>query len=73
MLRKGNGEKMNYFDKLKTKDAEKLRILLGEFRTWLSVNCKIENSETFKYGINDEFEDKIIYYFGKKKVIFLAG
>lgn len=63
---------MNYFDKLKTKDAEKLRILLGEFRTWLSVNCKIENSKDFKYGINDEFEDKIIYYFGKKKVIFLA-
>lgn len=63
---------MNYFDKLKTKDAEKLRILLGEFRTWLSVNCKIENSEVFKYGINAELEDKIIYYFGKKKVIFLA-
>lgn len=63
---------MNYFDKLKFKDAEKLRILLGEFRTWLSINCKIENSEVFKYGINSEFEDKIIYHFGKKKVIFLA-
>ena len=63
---------MNYFDKLKTKDAEKLRILLGEFRTWLSVNCKIENSETFKYGIDAELEDKIIYYFGKKKIIFYA-
>lgn len=63
---------MNYFDKLKFKDAEKLRILLDEFKTWLSVNCKIENSETFKYGIDAELEDKIIYHFGKKKVIFLA-
>lgn len=63
---------MNYFDKLKFKDAEKLRILLGEFRKWLAENCKIEDNDSFEYGINDEFEDKIIYYFGKKKVIFLA-
>ena len=63
---------MSYFNKLKDKDAEKLKILLKEFRTWLSVNCKIENNDVFKYGINAEFEDKIIYYFGKKKVIFLA-
>lgn len=63
---------MSYFEKLKDKDAEKLKILLKEFRTWLSINCKIENNDVFKYGINAEFEDKIIYYFGKKKVIFLA-
>lgn len=63
---------MSYFEKLKDKDAEKLKILLKEFRTWLSINCKIENSDVFKYGINTEFEDKIIYYFGKKKVTFLA-
>lgn len=63
---------MSYFEKLKDKDAEKLKILLKEFRTWLSVNCKIENSDVFKYGINAELEDKIIYYFGKKKVTFLA-
>ena len=63
---------MSYFEKLKDKDAEKLKILLKEFKTWLSVNCKIENNDVFKYGINAEFEDKIIYYFGKKKVIFLA-
>lgn len=63
---------MSYFEKLKDKDAEKLKILLKEFRTWLSVNCKIENNDVFKYSINAEFEDKIIYYFGKKKVTFLA-
>ena len=63
---------MSYFEKLKDKDAEKLKILLKEFRTWLSINCKIENNDVFKYGINTEFEDKIIYYFGKKKVTFLA-
>lgn len=63
---------MSYFEKLKDKDAEKLKILLKEFRTWLSINCKIENNDVFKYGINAELEDKIIYYFGKKKVTFLA-
>lgn len=63
---------MSYFEKLKDKDAEKLKILLKEFKTWLSINCKIENNDVFKYGINAELEDKIIYYFGKKKVIFLA-
>ena len=63
---------MNYFDKLNFKDAEKLRVLLKEFRTWLSVNCKIENNENFEYGINKEFEDKVIYHFGKKKIIFYA-
>jgi len=63
---------MNYFDKLSFKDAEKLRILLREFRTWLSENCKIENNDSFEYGINKEFEDKVIYHFGKKKIIFYA-
>ena len=63
---------MNYFDKLSFKNAEKLRILLGEFKTWLSVNCKIENNDSFEYGINKEFEDKVIYHFGKKKIIFYA-
>ena len=63
---------MSYFEKLKDKDAEKLKILLKEFKTWLSINCKIENNDVFKYGINAELEDKIIYYFGKKKVTFLA-
>ena len=63
---------MNYFDKLKFKDAEKLRILLGEFRKWLAENCKIEDNDSFEYGINKEFEDKVIYHFGKKKIIFYA-
>jgi len=63
---------MNYFDKLSFKDAEKLRILLGEFRKWLAENCKIENNHSFEYGINKELEDKVIYHFGKKKIIFYA-
>lgn len=63
---------MNYFDKLSFKDAEKLRILLKEFRKWLAENCKIENNDSFEYGINKEFEDKVIYHFGKKKIIFYA-
>lgn len=63
---------MNYFDKLSFKDAEKLRILLKEFRTWISENCKIEDNDSFEYGINKEFEDKVIYHFGKKKIIFYA-
>ena len=63
---------MNYFDKLSFKDAEKLRILLGEFRKWLAENCKIENNDSFEYGINKDFEDKVIYHFGKKKIIFYA-
>ena len=63
---------MNYFDKLSFKDAEKLRILLGEFRKWLAENCKIENNDSFEYGINKEFEDMVIYHFGKKKIIFYA-
>ena len=63
---------MNYFNKLSFKDAEKLRILLGEFRKWLAENCKIENNDSFEYGINKEFEDMVIYHFGKKKIIFYA-
>ena len=63
---------MNYFDKLSFKDAEKLRILLKEFRKWLAENCKIEDNDSFEYGINKEFEDKVIYHFGKKKIIFYA-
>lgn len=63
---------MNYFNKLSFKDAEKLRILLGEFRKWLAENCKIEDNDSFEYGINKEFEDMIIYHFGKKKIIFYA-
>jgi hypothetical protein len=63
---------MNYFDKLSFKDAEKLRILLKEFRKWLAENCKIEDNDSFEYGINKEFENKVIYYFGKKKIIFHA-